>query len=139
METKRRLVAIGEVIADLQQEFTNVYHVQYGDEKFQVVADGLRQWTKVAFTLCGKEFYKLTRMVSSAIKDEHSQRKEYFHGKLVRKYIGNQKCFVEFCEFMERDEIKPKSMRQKILLAADALRLSMEIAKLYGLFYKRFF
>jgi len=138
MAKKTLRTTVGEMVADIQQEFMQKCYIGYGEGKeFELLSYGLCQWTKVAFVRDGVELYKLTRAVSSRIDDEKSERKEYFHGKLVRKYKGKQNCFIEFCDFLQVcDE---KSMRQKVASAARALKLSMETAKLYGLFYKRFF
>ncbi len=138
MEKKKRQVAVQDVLAGWQETFCRKSQAQYnGCIGFEVLGYGFCQWTKVAFAWCSKEFYKLTRTVSASIEDEQSERKEYFHNRLVRQYLGKQNCFIEFCDFLETCEAK--SMRQKVLLAAQALKLDMKTARMYMNFYRKVF
>lgn len=139
MGEKKQLVAQGvDIIPDWHEKFCRKSQEQYnGGEQFEVISHGFCYWSKVAFVRKGVEFYKLTRTVSSEIEDKNSERKEYFQGRLVRRYIGPRNCFIEFCDFLQKcDE---QSIRQKVLLAAQMLKLSVATARMYGLFYRRFF
>lgn len=137
-EKKKRQVAVHDVLASLQKEFIRKSQAQYNrSEKFEVLSHGFCQWTKVTFARKDVEFYKLTRTVCAGIEDEKSERKEYFRGKLVRRYLGMQNCFIEFCDFLQTCDAR--SMRQKVLLAVKSLKLDMKTARKYGTFYKKCF
>ncbi|TRZ64620.1 MAG: hypothetical protein D4Q79_01140 [Spirochaetia bacterium] len=137
MKEKKRRTTFQDILAG-QQEFVRKYQAQYnGGERFEILSHGFCQWTKVAFVRKDAEFYKLTRTVYAGIKDKDSERKEYFRGKLVRRYLGLQNCFIEFCDFLQT--CNAQSMRQKVLLVAQELKLDMATARMYGTFYKKVF
>ncbi len=113
------------------------FQEQYcGSKRFEVRSYGLCQWSKIVFLRGGGEFYKLTRHVGVE-EDETVERTEYFHRRIVRRYLGPQNCFLEFCDFLQDCEIFPSE--ERFLQAAQALGLDAETAQKYGAFYRRCF
>ena len=106
--------------------------------QFEVKSFGLCQWTKISFWWSGAdEFYKLTRAVCAEIEDANSERREFFRGRLTRKYVGPQNCFLEFCDFLQNSS--RHSMKEKSLQAAQSLNLDAKTVQKYITFYKQCF
>ena len=67
--------------------------------KFEVWRAGFCHWNKILFIVGGKEVYVLKKDKLTGPSGDNL-RKEYFKGRLVRTYEGEQNCFIEFCEFL---------------------------------------
>ena len=114
------------------KNFYRTQILEINKKKFTVKSYGLCKWRKVVFILDnGKEFYKLVRNITGA-SDKDTIRKEYFSGKLIRKYIGCQACFIEFLSQIQ-------SGTKNILVIGENLGLTQEILDKYAKFYKNTF
>ncbi len=116
------------------------WQMQCHGKRFEVRSYELCHWSKVVFLWKNnREFYKLTRnMKIWAEKDDKDvPRREYFRGRLIRRYIGLQNCFVEFCEFLWKYRNYPT--RKRFSLAAQALKLDEKTTNKYIDFYQQCF
>ena len=116
------------------------WRIQCHGKRLKVRSYGLCHWSKVIFLWeNGREFYKLTRNMKILAEkgDKDIPRREYFRGRLIRRYIGLQNCFVEFCEFLWKHRNYPTSKR--FSLAAQALRLDKKTTNKYINFYQQCF
>lgn len=93
------------------------------------------QWNRVIFIINGQEIYDLKRMGLIGRSGDNF-RQEYFMGKLVRTYDGWQNCFVEFCGQLDC-QVFPGE--EDFTRAAEALKLSTNVAALYQIMYREMF
>ena len=148
MEQKRKLSRdewlklIPKLYAKLPDwdQYPKVWRIQVHGKRLIVKSYGFCHWNKVIFLWKnGREFYKLTRNMKIWLEkgDDNTFRREYFKGNLVRKYIGWQNCFVEFCEFLWKHRNYPT--RKRFSLAAQALKLDEKTTNKYINFYQQCF
>lgn len=77
-------------------------------QQVEVVRYGHCHWSKIIFLRGGREFYRLTidQKEEYRLGNVRATRREYFDGRLVRQYIGERCCFVEFFELLLRHSSK---------------------------------
>jgi hypothetical protein len=103
---------------------------------FEVWSTGMCFWTRIWFMLGGKKVYNLERSELTGPSGGNF-RKEYFEGRLVRTYEGEQNCFIEFCNLLTSFASFPKSREFK--MAGTALKLEGDVVLLYTKMYKKIF
>lgn len=110
------------------------------DKEFKIRAYGFCHWSEVVFlSVDGKEFYKLVRNMKNWFekKNKKTQRKEFFEGKIARRYLGEKNCFVEFCQnFLGCQTMSDLKRFKKV---GKELNLKPRILELYIKFFKEFF
>ncbi len=122
------------------KEFYRKSQIQYCGKRLETRSYGLCHWSKVVFLWKnGREFYKLTRNMKiwAERNDKYFPRREYFRGRLVRRYIGPQNCFVEFCEFLWKHRNYPT--KKRFSQVALALGLDKKRTNKYINFYQQCF
>ena len=116
------------------------WQIQCHGKRCEVRTYGLCHWSKVVFLWKnGREFYKLTRnmKVWAGKNDNDIYRREYFRGRLVRRYIGQQNCFVEFFEFLRAHSCR--STQKSFSRVAQQLGLDKKTADKYISYYQQCF
>ncbi len=116
------------------------WRIQCRGKQCEVRTYGLCTWSKVVFRWRnGREFYRLTRnmKIFGEKGDENTPRREYFRGRLVRRYIGFQNCFVEFCTFLWKFSKRPT--QHSFSQAAQILKLDKRTTDKYISFYRQCF
>ncbi len=127
-------------LLDPWKEFYRKSQIQYCGKRFETRSYGLCHWSRVVFLWKnGREFYKLTRNMKVWVEkgDNDVYRREYFRGRLVRRYAGPQNCFVEFCEFLWEHGNYPT--KKRFSQVAQALRLNRKATDKYTNFYQQCF
>ncbi len=141
MEQKREL-SIDELYAMLPDwdQIPRIWRMQVHGKRIIVKSYGLCHYWRVIFLWRnGREFYRLERDMKIWRKktDNETPRREYFKGNLVRKYIGWQNCFVEFCEFLWKCRNYPT--KKRFSQAAQALGLDEKTTSKYMIFFQECF
>lgn len=116
------------------------WRIQCHGKRCEVRTYGLCIWSKVVFRWRnGREFYRLTRNMKIFAEkgDENTYRREYFRGRIVRRYIGFQNCFVEFCAFLWKYRNYPN--KKRFSRAVQELGLDKKTADKYISFYQQCF
>ncbi|MDD5032041.1 MAG: hypothetical protein PHR36_03265 [Patescibacteria group bacterium] len=117
-----------------------IWRVLAHNRRVVVKSFGFCHWQKVIFLWRnGREFYRLERNLGNCPgkADGEIPREEYFRGQLVREYVGQQNCFVEFCEQLWKHRRPPS--KEKFSQVESSLGLDRATAKNYISFYRQCF
>lgn len=106
--------------------------------KFEVWRTGTCFWTKIWFIKNGDKIYLLERSNLTGPSGDN-YRNEFFNGKKVRTYDGNQPCFFEFSSVLYEYKKEVFPTKADFLLIGQCFKLEADIIQLYSNFYKKIF